>query len=374
MAENSSLVDVTPSLLAGLGVPGFTDTLGVAGASSVCLLLVDGLGWELLRANAAQAPFLAGLAADAQPINAGFPATTATSVATLGTGLTAGEHGIVGLSFQVPDLPLVHALTWRGVGTKDDLRDVVVPEQTQPLPTAFERAEAAGVAVTVSAPPIQRRSGLTRAVLRGGHFQTSYALGDLVTNVRDALRTTPAFCYAYHGDLDLVGHAHGPGSDAWRYQLRAVDRLAADIATVLPPDGLLAVVADHGMVRLAQDEVVDADTTPELLTGVQEIGGDIRARHVYTEPGAEADVLAAWRSVLSGRAAVMSREEAVADGWFGPHVSDLVLPRIGDVVTASGGGNGVLRSKREPIESRMIGHHASHSSAEQLVPFLTVRG
>ncbi len=372
-----SLADVTPSLLATLGVPDSTDTLGLPPARRVCLLLIDGLGWELLRAHAADAPFLAGLAATDSPIAAGFPATTAASVATLGTGLPVGEHGIVGISFQVPGLPLLHALTWRGgpgPGPKEDMRETAVPERVQPAPTAFERAEAAGVAVSVVAPPLQRRSGLTRAVLRGGEFRNAYALGDLVIQVRDALLPQPSFCYAYQGDLDLVGHVYGPGSDQWRYQLRAADRLAADIAEVLPPGALLAVVADHGMVRLSPDQIVDADATPEMTDGVAEIGGDIRARHVYAAPGAGADVLAAWREVLGGRAHVLSREEAVAAGWFGPRVSDLTLPRIGDVVTSSVDGNGVIRGHAEPIESKMIGHHGSHSNAERLVPFLTQQG
>jgi hypothetical protein len=375
VVPDRSLVDVTPSLLAGLGVPGFADTIGVAAASSVCLLLVDGLGWELLDRHAGDAPFLSGLAEGASPISTGFPATTAVSVATIGTGLWPGQHGIVGLSFEVPGVPLLHALTWRrqGPGQKEDLRDTAVPERVQPMPTALERAEQAGVAVTVTAAPLQRRSGLTRAVLRGGRFQVAYALGDLVVHVRDALRTGPAFCYAYHGDLDLMGHVYGPGSDEWRGQLRVVDRLAADIADVLPAGGLLAVVADHGMVRLTADQVVDADTTPALAEGVREIGGDVRARHVYAVPGAEADVLAAWRDVLGGRAEVLSRAEAVAAGWFGPVVSDRVLPRIGDVVTASVDGGGVLRSRLEPIESRMIGHHGSRGDAERLVPFVTLR-
>ncbi|HEY1573652.1 MAG TPA: nucleotide pyrophosphatase/phosphodiesterase family protein [Pseudonocardiaceae bacterium] len=370
-----NLTDVTPSLLAALGVPGYADTLGVAGADRVCLLLVDGLGWELLRTHAADAPFLAGLAEGTGPMSVGFPATTAASVATLGTGLPVGRHGIVGLSFLVPGQPLLHALTWRrqGAGGKEDLRDSVVPERVQPTPTALERAERAGIAVTVTAPPIQRRSGLSRAVLRGGRFATAYALGDLVTNVAEALRPAPAFCYAYHGDLDLVGHVYGPGSTAWRAQLRMIDRLAADVAGELPPGALLAVVADHGMVTLAAAEVVDADTDPALTDGVLEIGGDIRARHVYAQPGAAADVLAAWREVLGERALVLSRDEAVAGGWFGPDVSELALPRIGDVVTSSLGGNGVLRTRREPIESKMVGHHGSHGSAERLVPFLTVR-
>ena len=370
-----NLTDVTPSLLAALGVPGHADTLGLPGADRVCLLLVDGLGWEQLRAHAGDAPFLAGLAEGTGPMSVGFPATTAASVATLGTGLPVGRHGIVGLSFLVPGKPLLHALTWRrqGAGVKEDLRDTVVPERVQPTTTALERAEAAGVTVTVTAPRVQRRSGLSRAVLRGGRFVTAHALGDLVTHVAEALRTAPAFCYAYHGDLDLMGHAYGPGSAAWRAQLRVIDRLAADITAELPPGALFAVVADHGMVRLTDDEVVDADTTPALTDGVLEIGGDVRARHVYAAPGAAADVLAAWREVLGERALVRSRDEAVADGWFGPDVSELVLPRIGDVVTSSLRGNGVLRSRLEPIESRMVGHHGSHDDAERLVPFLTVR-
>jgi predicted AlkP superfamily pyrophosphatase or phosphodiesterase len=274
----------------------------------------------------------------------------------------------------VPGQPLLHALSWRG-GTgneKIDMRDHAVPEQIQPQPTALERAGKAGVAVTVTAPSLQRRSGLSRAVLRGGRFRIAYGLGDLVTGVRDALATRPAFCYAYHGDLDLMGHVYGPGSDAWRYQLRVIDRLAADIADVLPPGALLAVVADHGMVSLARQDVIDADTTPELTEGVLEIGGDIRARYVYAEPGAQADVLATWRELLGDRAEVLSRDEAIERDWFGP-VSDHVVHRIGDVVTASTGLGGVVRTNAESTESRMIGHHGSWATAERLVPFLTHR-
>jgi hypothetical protein len=77
--------------------------------------------------------------------------------------------------------------------------------------------------------------------------------------------------------------------------------------------------------------------------------------------------------VLGDRADVLPRDEAIARGWYGPQVSDLVRPRIGDVVTASTGRGGVVCGKQEPVESRMVGHHGSYSPAEQLVPFLTVR-
>lgn len=371
-----ALADVTPSLFAALGVPNFSNQLAVAEASAVCLFLIDGLGWELLAEHAADAPFLASLIPAGRPLTAGFPATTAVSVATLGTGLPAGQHGIVGYTFALPGEPLLHVLTWRGRGPghHEDLRDRLVPEQVQSNPTTLELAAAAGVQVSVVAPPVQNGSGLTRGALRGGRFHNAYALGDLVSNVALALTTgTRSFCYAYHGDLDLLGHLYGPGSTPWRMQLRQVDRVAADMAGELPPGGLLAVVADHGMVRLREEQVVDVDTIPALTAGVRLVGGDIRARHVYTQQGADADVLATWRELLADVAMVVSRDEAVDLGWFGDQVDDLVRPRIGDLVTASLADGGVIRSEAEPLESRMIGHHGSLSTAEQLVPFLTFR-
>ncbi|WP_306745128.1 hypothetical protein [Saccharothrix yanglingensis] len=64
-----SLSDVVPSPPAGLGVPGAVDVLGLAGPARVCVLLVDGLGRELLRDHPADAPFLSSLSGP--PITAG---------------------------------------------------------------------------------------------------------------------------------------------------------------------------------------------------------------------------------------------------------------------------------------------------------------
>ena len=101
------------------------------------------------------------------------------------------------------------------------------------------------------------------------------------------------FRYGYHGDLDLLGHVYGPGTEPWRFQLTQVDQLVESIAGRLPEGGLLLVTADHGMVHVDPSDRVDAD---HLLDGVRLLAGEPRARHVYAEAGAAADVLAAWRS------------------------------------------------------------------------------
>jgi len=369
------LADVVPSVFAALGAPGFEARIrlrdGLAGA---CVLLIDGLGAELLDAYANEAPVLAGLRG--QTLQVGFPSTTAAGLAALGTGCQSGEHGMVGYTFRIAVAGfdgVVNALRWRPHPWGEDLRNVVVPERVQPMPTAFERATVAGIAVTVVNRAEFAASGLTRAVLRGGRYVGVQGLGDLAAGVRTAI-ADGGFCYGYHGDLDLLGHLYGPGSEAWRMQLRQVDRLVESVVEALPPGGLLAVVADHGMVAIDASDVVDVDDCTTLTAGVQDIGGEARARHVYAVDGAVDDVAAAWRERLGDRAWVVTRDEAIDAGWFGAPVTDDVRPRIGDVVAAARGSAAIVRRTVEPIESALLGQHGSLTTAEQRIPLLLAYG
>lgn len=363
---SGTLADVMPSAAAALGVPGYGDVLGVGPARQVVVLLVDGMGYELLGRHADAAPFLAGLMGEGQAITAGFPSTTVTSLASLGTGLPPGGHGLVGYTFALPEEGrVVNALRW------DTAAD---PMAVQPSRTVFQAARDAGVGVAHLAPRAFAASGLTRAALRGADYPGAETYGELVQGTEAALDAGGRLlAYVYTGDLDNVGHLRGCGSDGWRAQLAHVDLLARQLAEALDPGAVLVVTADHGMVDVSVEERIDVDTDPVLQAGVREVGGEPRARHVYAEPGAADDVLAAWRERLAGRAVVRSRAEAVAEGWFGDPVADRALERIGDVVVAALGDTGLVATRRQPLESLLIGHHGSLTPAELRVPLLTVR-
>ncbi len=362
----ASLAEVLPAVLGALGEPAPPSVPALPPARAAAVLLVDGLGAELLADHAADAPFLASLA-DAGPLTAGFPSSTSIGITSLGTGLPPGAHGMVGISFRV-ETELLDSLQWtrHAAAERVDLRERLPPERVQPTATALERAAAAGVDVTVVSQARFRGSGLTRAALRGGSFRGAHALGDLAAHVVGALDGPGRrLVYGYHADLDALGHQYGPGSLPWRLQLAAVDRIVGLVAERLPVGALLAVTGDHGMVSV--DRRYDADTDPDLQRGVLLLGGDPRARHVYARPGAADDVLATWRAVLGADAHVVPGEQAVADGWFGP-VAPSLRDRIGDVVVAARGTAAVVRSAAEPDISRCVGQHGSLSSAEQLVP------
>ena len=366
------LADVVPSVLAAMGVTDFDSRIDLgADVHGACVLLVDGLGADLLDAHADDAPVMAALRG--RTLQAGFPSTTVAGLAAVGTGCRSGEHGMVGLSFRLPGVGVINPLRWRPHPWGDDLRETAPPEQVQPMATTFERAAAAGVAVSVVSGAEFTGSGLTRAVLRGGRYVGVQGLGDLAAGVRAAV-ADGGFCYGYHGEVDLLGHLYGPASPAWRMQLRQVDRLVESLVEGLPPGGLLAIVADHGMVAVEDDDVVDIDECPALLDGVQAIGGEPRARHVYIEDGAADAVLSGWRERLGDRAWVASRDEAIEAGWFGGPVRDEVRARIGDVVAAARREATMVRRTVEPLESSLVGHHGSLTDAEQRIPLLLAYG
>ena len=367
-----SLAEVLPALMAALGMGGVANGLALPPVRVAGLLLVDGLGARLLQRYAADAPFLSSLP-DAGPLTAGFPSSTSTSLTSLGTGTSPGHHGMVGITMRVGSgrrTRLLHTLHWTAVGTNPpfDLRDDFPPEGVQPHPTALELAAAAGVGVTVVSARRFENSGLTRAALRGGTFRGVTALGDLAAGMITALRGPGRqLCYGYHADLDGLGHEHGPGSLPWRMQLSAVDRLAALIADHLPAHGVLAVTGDHGMVT--RDRTVDIDTTPDLTRGVHLVGGDPRARLVYTRPGAVGDVLATWRGLLGDDALVLPTEQAIAEGWFGA-VAPRVVDRIGDIVAVARGTLAMVRTQAEPGLAALPGQHGGLTPDEQWVPLL----
>jgi predicted AlkP superfamily pyrophosphatase or phosphodiesterase len=359
-----TLSDLANSLLASLGVGDAANPLGLASTRRACLLIVDGLGWELLRAHQAAAPFLSELTFSGRALTAGFPATTVTSLSSLGTGLPPGRHGMLGYQVAVPGQDrLLNGLRW------DEQID---PLDWQPAPTIYQRAAAADIAAFRVAARGLEKTGFSLAAMRGATYRPADSMGALVAQASWALADSDrALVTVYHPDLDGTGHVFGSQSEAWSYQLAHVDKMAEQLASSLPAGTMLYVTADHGMVDAAPDDKIDVDLVPGLRDGVALLGGEPRARHVYTVPGAAPDVLATWQGVLGGRAWVASRDEAIEAGWFGP-VEPRFAPRIGDVVAAPAGPWALVATKAEPLESSLVGMHGSLTPGDQFVPLLSV--
>jgi hypothetical protein len=362
-----SLVDVVPAVGAAIGVKHrhgaepAADALVLPDASAYVMFLIDGLGSRLLQRHADAAPYLSSLLAGQPPGTAGVPSTTATSLSSLGTALPPGTHGLVGFTSRIPGTDrLLNALKW----DKN-----VDPKEWQPHATAFTGLRLNGASVTVINKREFRGSGLTVAAHRGADFVGADRVGERLAAAVTASRERPSLTYLYDGDLDWTGHRYGVASAPWLQQLVMVDAEAEQLRDSLPPDVRLLVLADHGMVDSPTASRVDVDVQLELRDGLLLMGGEARFRHLYCRNGAIDDVAATWRSVLGGRADVLTREEAIGRGWFGA-VEPTVMPRLGDVVVACRSDHAVISTVDFEYESTLIGLHGSLTADEMLIPLL----
>ena len=367
----SSLADLLPSVSAVLGVPGSRDVLGLSrrldGIRKIAVLLIDGLGAGNLPAVAPHAPLLAALAAGvggyAGTLTSGFPSTTPVSLVTLGAGVPPGAHGVLGFTTRRPDGGILNHIHW---GDQPD------PRQWQPVPTRFETAAAAGVAVTQVTRPEFEHSGLTVAAYRGAAFRGAADPAAVAEQMLAALTAGPgpALVYGYHPDLDRWGHEEGVDSPSWRAAAREVDNLLERLVDDLPPGCALLVTADHGQLNVPQSQRIDLADDPALAAGLTAVAGEPRVRYLHVEDGALADVLATWREVLGERAWVLTRAEAIEAGWYGP-VPPEHQGRIGDVVVICQDRHVVLASGSEPpAVNTLVAFHGSVTAAEMTVPLL----
>ena len=365
--DGGALNVVLPSVAVSLGVPAMPGRplLPLAPARRAVVVLVDGLGYDLLRARSGHAPFLRSVLPSGLRLSAGFPSTTATSMGTFGTGMPPGDHGLLGYEVLVPgEDRLLNELSWE---------DGPDPETWQPVETVFQAAERSGVDVTRVGPGFFDGSGLTRAALRGGRFVAADSLYQRVQATVDAVRRSPrALVHLYWGELDKVGHVHGSSSWEWGDELTEIDGALRRLVSSVPRDTAVHITADHGMVDAPHALRIDVAHDPTLTAGVRHVGGEPRALQLYCQAGAVDDVRATWSAVLADRSWIRSREEAVAAGWFG-EVRAVNSARIGDLVIAMRDNFAVVDSRTaRPQLLALLGLHGSLTEQEMAVPWLTV--
>lgn len=362
----STLADVVPALAASLGVDGWSDALGLPASDRWVLLLVDGLGAHNLAAALEEAPFLASLLAEdaSTTVTSGAPSTTATSITSLGTALPPGQHGIAGYAFRNPvDGGYLNALTWAdGLSALD----------VQPRLTSFERLSRQGVTLTSVSPARFAGTGLTECALRGARFHPVPDEDDhparIQWTVDGAASGDSSLVYLYERSLDHTGHGMGWQTEHWRAALRRIDALARDLREALPDDVRLLVTGDHGMIDSPPERWVIVEDVPHLADDLTLLAGEGRFRQLYCEPRDLDAVAARWRAVMGDRAWVVTREEAVESGWFGP-VDRRLADRWGDVMVVCRDDWAVM-TRRQPKEFGLVGMHGSLTEFEMRVPVL----
>lgn len=386
-----SLLNLMATLSAALGLPpsGYPplapghglDAVDLARCRHLVLLVIDGLGDELL---ARAGPETALARHRVGGLTSVFPTTTASAIPTFLTGLPPQAHGLTGwhMWFEEIDQTLaVLPLTTRGAP----------PAGWQPSaatlpPRLFAHTplsqRLAGRAWTV-APQEIIESPFNRFHSEGarriGYQGTAGLFAAIEAAVGEAAAADsggrPSYIHAYYPVLDGLMHEVGTRDARVGKRLERLDAEFAASRERLAGSGTTFIVtADHGFIDAPPERLIELDAHPRLAALLaRPLCGERRVAYAYVEPAKRADFAALAAQTLGHACDLHASADFIAAGWFGPGPAH---PKL-----ASRAGDFVLLMKDDwtikdwlPEEKRhtQLGVHGGASAAEMRVPLIRV--
>ena len=322
----------------------------VNSAKGYVVVVFDGLGSAQLDHQEA-GPLARARFADLDTV---FPATTTVALASLATGLSPSQHGLLGYQLWLPQTDtVVNTIKWTTLWGAPIAYDT---SRLLPSPNLWERLADAGVEPVTVQPAHFDRSPLTRALYRGCRFEPARNGEELVEVTLDVARENRVVI-TYVPHVDFAAHVHGRQTPEYAAAMKVVAAVWSGLARGLPDTVTLLGTADHGHVdfpRDSQHKLTKADHKNRTFYG------DGRAMFVRGDGAPLAAKLPAiW---------VPGRD---ARPWWGPGEPH---PRFEQRAP-----DGVLLAEDDALllhrfsDDRMIGNHGAMTADEQKVPLLVRR-
>ncbi|MEN9715823.1 MAG: hypothetical protein RJA35_1290 [Actinomycetota bacterium] len=347
-------------------ISGVDNRLQFAKAKRVIVVLVDGLGAQNLKAAAGHAPFLNAAMAKTKPIACGFPSTTATSITSFGTGVSGGQHGLIG--YKLYDRQTKTAFNLLN-GWTSELKS----EQWQPLPTVTQNAFSSGIQPYFIGPKAYEGSDFTRVTMAGATYRPGKTVADRFAIAEQLLRGSKddSLTYLYVPELDQVAHAHGVSSDRWLAELEELDSQVRKLSLALSKGDAMLLTADHGVIDIQAHGQVYIDEFDTDWSAVANVSGDPRVNFVYLNDAVDTDRIAESMTLnLEGRGLALSKQQVIDAGWYGP-VTNEAAQRMPEIFLLATKNVAFYHREYAPAASlNMIGQHGALSSLEMSIPLI----
>jgi hypothetical protein len=370
---------LTPEILAPLG----------DGVRRVILILMDALALHRLQAwmEDGTSPIWRDLLTDGllAPLTSISPSTTSAALTTLWTGRSPTSHGILGYEIWLKEYGMVsnmilHApMSFRGdIGTLS--KAGFDPQKFLPLPTFGPHLRQHGVTPYVFQQRSIIHSGLSQMFQREVETYGFLTAADLWVSLRQMVESKPherQYIWTYWGEVDSLSHHYQPDDE------RAVAEFAhfsaafeqfflRQLSPAARKDTLVILTADHGQIRTPLVGNHTLKNHPELYQYLTIAPtGENRMTYLYLRPGSEQAVREYLQAHWPRGCTILTREEAIAAGLFGPGQPHPGLrDRLGDLIVFWHEDTYLWWADKDDF---MLGRHGGLHPQEMLVPYLEVR-
>lgn len=316
------------------------------------------------------------------PISALFPSTTAASVATMNLGVLPAEHACFEWNLYVPAYgETIQSLPFRPLGVRQN--DLCLEKGYDPRAmfsvheTIHQRLAAYGVRSLLFAHQSYAKGAVNQVFNAGAELYEYSTLAEVLTQLREAMATVKgkAWFNVYWGGIDHIGHGYGPGTPYFDAEIisfwATFDALLRNLNS---PNTLYLFTADHGHVGASlPDTYYINERIPSLAdclaispTGkIIYPGGSSRDVFLHVKPERREEAFTHLTNALDGIAHVMTMDNAIGQGLFGPDgVGAELRRRLGDILVLPYDGHFVFWREPGVIENDSSGQHGGLAPAE----------
>lgn len=356
---------------------------------NVILCFIDGFGWRHFEKFGAH-PFLDRFSRSgaAAKLTSQFPSTTSGHVTCIHTGLNVGQSGIFEWNYYEPllDAMIVPLLfSFSGTTKRDLLQPTGIdPRRLYPTRTLYQDLKKLGVTSTIFQHREYTPSTYSDIVFKGAKAYGFKTLPETLTNLQTALASAKGknYYFLYYDKVDTISHDYGPASVQVEAEVDNFLYLMEQFITKTKKGKtLLLLTADHG-----QSEV-DPATTIYLNKAFPQItkmiktnqqgrllvpGGSCRDHFLYIQDEMLEEAQEMLTQGLAGKADVVRTADLIADGYFGPQISDAFRAHVGNLVVLSYRYESIWWFEKGKFEQRYRGHHGGLTPQEMEIPLLAL--
>ncbi len=350
--------------------------------NSIVMIIVDGLGYEILQKLSNQSDFI--YKSCLSIIDTVLPTTTIAAVTSFSTGLSPREHGVLGwnMKLRVKNeditaqlLPFLNKDTGSFL-SKDDI------DLKQYLPER-KRTNNCNNTYTIlpegisSNPFFQELIGFEGRSEQVRFYRHPLQCLSSIAEMVKARKHPKQFIYSYLPHLDHFSHLYGTEShyvqEFYRVFKKALDKL---LKRLKGSNSLVIITADHGLVDSQKSDCLFLDDFNELKQNLDfSICGEPRLSYFYVKEDCKQDFIQKFRPQLAPYGDLYSSNELMNAGFWGPTLLTAhreAAARVGDFCLVMK-GNYLFKESREKPNCNFIGNHGSNSDTELKVPLIVFK-
>ena len=340
------------------------------------LMLIDGLGYNLLSKALSERKIDFIKNYKIEKISTVFPSTTAVALASIETGLTPSEHGIVGWHVYSKELGSVVAPYRDSLALNEKFKfdhlgiRNIIPEAKLLLKMAENRNVMLLFDKSIEKPQCNGNNKI--------RIDKYTMQSDMILKLKnEVVKDEYDFIYVYHFLIDSIEHEYGPISEA---SINATALLLNELENILLPtleksDYNLIITADHGHTKVNKWLIIDSKSKiMNYLYGPP--WGDARIMFMNVIPKYENDLRKYVAEKYSKYAILEESDTVISTGIFGKKkIDEKIRYRFGThmlIAKPNFAFSYIYPKNTQTKAVDFVGTHSGLSKEEMEVPLIVL--